>query len=413
MPIEELHLLAYAGLLFILGELGGRLAQAIRFPRLVGFLLFGILFGPHVLGVLPRLIVEYKLDIVVDISLAFIAFEIGSSLHFDVLKKFEKVIFWSALMEALGAFVMVFLALLCFLPLIATFPSETYWIQMIPTALLLGAAVVATAPAAILSLVHELRAKGSLTTVLLGIVAIDDALGIIVYAGATIISKMIIDPLALPTWEVICEPLAYIGLSMLLGTVMWFILRIILVFFEPREFMLGVMVGVILFTAGITETVHASSLNALMVLGFLVANFIPHERSQEAVEVIENIEEPIIAVFFVLAGAHLDFWSITSVGVAAFVLTVARFVGKYCGARMGTYIAGTNHNLRKYLGLALLPSAGVAIGLALKTSVTFGVIFPQMTQFIISTIVCATLINELTAPFFVRYALRRAGESKK
>jgi Kef-type K+ transport system membrane component KefB len=410
----DLHILVYTGLLFLLGEFGGRLAEVIKLPRLIGYLLFGVLFGPFVIGLFSQKIINEHLRVVVEIALSFIAFSIGGSIKFERIKQLKRAILAITFFQAFAAFILVFLAVSFFLPYFV-FPLETgkgFIYNYLPIALILGAVSAATAPAAIMSLVHEYRSRGVFTTILLALVALDDGLVVIFFALVTAFVQLLLGSDAISWVNTLGKPFLELLECVGLGVIIWFFLRMIIAFFKPHEMMLGLITGAILFTSGIAESFGFSSLLSVMILGFLVANFIAHPQSDEAIGVIKGIEEPIFAAFFVLAGAHLDLFVAWSAGFLALVLTISRFVGKMIGTWVGANLGKAPTIVKRYLGFALLPTAGVAIGLTLKADALFSAYLPKLCDIMISAVIGAAIINEFSAPFLVRYALHKSGEAR-
>jgi Kef-type K+ transport system membrane component KefB len=185
MP-EQIHLLVYTGLLFLASQAGGRLASHLNAPRMVGYLLTGILLGPSVLGLLPESVVTEDLEIITEISLAIIAFSIGGHLKVEQLKRMKSVILWITILQAAMASLIVFTLMSLFLPMVVPDSDVTggFLRGTLPVALAIGAISAATAPAAVMSIVREYKARGSFTTVLLGVIALDDVLTLIVFAFA-------------------------------------------------------------------------------------------------------------------------------------------------------------------------------------------------------------------------------------
>jgi Kef-type K+ transport system membrane component KefB len=318
---------------------------------------------------------------------------------------------WITIAQALGAFVIAGSLMAMLLPLLLpSFNGGDYWKVFFPCALILGAVAFPTAPAAILSLVHELKAKGKFTTITLAVVALDDAFAIIIYGFTIVWAKSLIMRQD-TSWSVaFISPIISILTSIGIGLSIALLIKLIIRFFAPRDVMLGIILGAILLTGGLASSLGVSPLLASMVLGFIIMNFIRHDRACEAHDVIEKIEEPIFGIFFLLAGAHIDI----SVGLKALTLTliliIARFVGKLLGSSFGASVSGAEATVKKYLGFALLPSAGVTIGLILDATPTLNQISPELGELLVSAVVGTTLINELVTPFFVRYALVKAGD---
>lgn len=408
----HLDILVYFGLLFLLSQVAGRIANWLGAPRIIGYMMAGILFGPSGFKLFSKALIHDQLGLVTDIALSIIAFSIGGALQLNMLKNLKKSIAWVTILQALGAFVFVFILVITFLPiLVPRAVSAGFQDAYLAAALILAAVSVATAPAAILSLVHELKAKGKFTTVLLGVVALDDAVAIIIYGYVIVWIRTLVGG-ELSSWsDALIRPFISTGISAALGLIVGFLLIKIIKYIGPRDVMLGFILGAILLTSGLAKSFSVSPLLATMVLGFIIGNFVAHERASEAHDVIEGIEEPIFGIFFFLAGAHLSLdIGFSALGMALIVLG-GRFLGKLIGSKIGARLGSAPPIVRKYIGLALLPSAGVAIGLALDAKDLMDSISPILGSLIVSIVVAKTLLNEIITPFLVRFALIKAEET--
>ncbi|MBT4790499.1 MAG: cation:proton antiporter [Halobacteriovoraceae bacterium] len=399
------NILVYSGLLLLVSQAMGRLANFLRAPRIIGYLLAGIIFGPSCISLFSEHVVGKQLTLLTEISLVIISFSIGGALTVDKIKEVKNSIFWITVLQALGAFAVVGALMAFLLPLLLPSYNELdYWRVYFPCALILGAIAVPTAPAAILSLVHELKAKGKFTTIVLSVVALDDALAIIIYGFVIVWAKSLIMGENVSWSASLIAPLVTIFISIGIGLSVALLIKMVIRFFSPRDVMLGIILGAILLTGGLARSLGVSPLLASMVLGFVIMNYVRHERAVEAHDVIENIEEPIFGIFFLLAGAQLDI----SLGMKALVITLilifGRFAGKLVGSFLGASVAESTPSVKKYLGFALLPSAGVTIGLVLDAHPVLSQISPGLGELLVSAVVGTTLINELITPFFVRYA---------
>ena len=407
--VVTLHLLAYVGLLLLLSYAGGKLANKFNFPRVTGYLVAGILLGPSVSGIFPATVVREDLAIVTQLALAVIAFSVGGSLHLGQLKSLGRQILWTTFTEATGAFLLTAAVLAGVLPLLrgVAFSSPEFINHYLPLALIIGGLCAATAPAAVLAIVHEYRARGPLTSVLLGVVALDDALAII-FTSLTLEFVGNHAHLAdLNWWDSLIAPLRDIASALLLGLALALAIHWLFRFVTRRESLLSVALGTALLTGGLAVTFKIPFLLACMALGFGVANFV--HRQDELFSAVEGIEEPLFGIFFLLAGAHLDFSAMQVAGVVSLLITVGRFSGKLLGTRCGLYLSAAPTTVRKYLGLALLPQAGVAIGLVLEARSVLGP--SEWSEIMVSGVLGAVIINELIAPPLVRYSLLKAGET--
>ncbi|MBT6155350.1 MAG: cation:proton antiporter [Planctomycetaceae bacterium] len=417
MP-ESTHILVYIGLLFLASQIAGRVAGLIRVPRVVGYLIVGILLGPSLFGLLDEELVQHRLVLITDIALAIIAFSIGGSLQIKEIKRLGRSIFGITIAQALGAVICVCLALLAYGELNGLKNADGNSNLFLPMVLIVASVSAATAPAAVMGIVHEYRARGPLTTFLLGVVALDDALTIVLYAFAMTAAQTLIGLSAEFSWyDAILGPLQEIVIAISLGGISGFLLRFATRWFTQRTSLLAFAVGVILLTSGCATTMHSSPLLANMVLGFVVANFVAH--SEDIFHRIEGVDEPIFGLFFALAGAHLDVSLLFVAGGLALLITLSRFGGKLIGTQFTARIFRAPKSVRRYLGISLLPQAGVTIGLILhaRGQLAGGIENNSnasqelaMIDFFVNAVLASVVINELLTPFLLRSALVRAGE---
>lgn len=408
---NESHPLFVLGLVLLCGYLGGRIANQLKFPRVSGYIVAGLLLSSSVTGIIPLDMVEHKLFIITDIALSVIAYAIGGSLSISKLKRLGKSIVWINFTQAFGAFILTFIFILILGPFIvrSSMPHIDFLTGYLPLALIIGAISVATAPAAILAIVHEYRAKGPLTTTLLGIVALDDATAIIIFAFAGAAVSALTGMHTASLLKMVAAPTGEILGSLLLGVIFGIILACMVSWVKKRESLLVVILGNIFLCAGISEELGISPLLANMMVGFFIVNRAKH--SHDLFDILENVEEPIFALFFTLAGAHFDLKVLKLAGLMAVVIVFGRFFGKLIGTQLGASISHAPAVVKKYLGISLLPKAGVTIGLAFMARPLFS--DALLYDIMINAVLGSVIINELAAPPFVRYALLKAGEGQK
>ena len=406
--LQEAHPLVHIGLLLLCGYAGGRIASALKAPRVSGYVVVGMILSPSILGIFHEELVGEDLAIITDVALGIIAFSIGGALELSKIRRLGKQIFWITVTQAFGAFLMVTGVIALFFPMIAGSQSALLT-NYAPLAIVVGAISAATAPAATLGVIHEYRASGPLTTVLLGVVTLDDALTILFFAFAVKLAGSLITGEALSLMGILAGPVKEIIIALGLGGLGGLFLRKLVPLITTRGSLLGVGLGTVFLTGGVATSFHSSALLANMMLGFMVVNFVQH--SEDLFSVVENIEEPIFAMFFVLAGAHLDLGRFHTAGGLAVLIIVGRFLGKYLGSRLGATISGAPENVRKYLGLALLPKAGVTVGLVLIAKELFA--DPNVSELMVNAVLGSVIINELLSPPMVRYALIKSGEARQ
>ena len=406
----EIQSLSALGVLLICGYFGGQLANWLKLPRVTGYIIAGILLSPSISGIIPGELVEERFSIVTDIGLAIIAYSVGGSLILSNLKQLGKSILWITLTQAFAAFLLTFILIATLSPYVVglNIINASFLELYLPLALVIGAVSVATAPAAILAIVHEYKAKGPLTTTLLGVVALDDGIAIILFAFAGTIAATLTKMGGISVYKMVAEPSIIILGSLLLGTVFGLSLTFLACWIRRKETLLVIILGHILFCAGITDQLRFSPLLANMMVGFIVVNRAKH--SHDLFIVVENIEELVFALFFTLAGAHFNVTVIKIAGLMALIITIARFSGKLIGTKLGAGLSHAPTVVKKYLGYALLPTAGVAIGLILMAK---PLMHPQVSAIMINAVLGSVIISELIAPPFVKFALIRAGEGVK
>jgi len=409
--VEKPHLLVYLGLLLLLSYAGGKLANFLKAPRVSGYLVIGMILSPSVLGLFHGRLVKEELTLITDIALAIIAFSIGGGLGLAKLRKLGRHILWITPTQAFGSFfvVTIFISLFSYLMHRLGVISSPFWTFYFPMVLVIGAISAATAPAAILAIIHEYKAKGPLTTILLGLVALDDGLTIVFFAFTITIAQSLVNHEAITLQNFLLSPIFSILISLFIGGLLGVCLRKLIRFVGRQGAMLGIMVGAIFLTSGLALSLEASPLLANMMLGFMVANFVDHH--EDLFMVVERIEEPIFGMFFTLAGAHLDLGMMQTAGWLALLITLTRFGGKLLGTRLGARISRAPQVIKKYLGLALLPTAGVTVGLVLEAKEIFGPTY--LSEVMVNAVLGSVIINELLAPFFVRFSLTKAGETNR
>jgi len=401
--------LVHIGALLLFGFVGGLIANHFKFPRVSGYIVTGMLLSPSVTGFFQEEVVSEELSIVTDIALSIIAFSIGGSLVLKSLKKLYGSILWINFTETFGSFLVTTL-LIClispFLINVGIIP-RSFWQAYFPIALIIGAVSAATAPAAVMAIVHECKAAGPLTTTLLAIVALDDVAAIVFYSFASVLANSLINAEAL-SWRMALTPILLILISLVIGIVSGLIFRKMARFVTRSDVMLGVVSGLVLLIYGIADSAGVSPLIACMTFGFMVVNFVAH--AHDIFSVVEGIEELIFSMFFVLAGAHLDIAVFSSSGfLLAGVIILGSFTGKFYGTRLGAIISHAPKTVRQYLGFALLPKAGVTVGLILLAKDTFD--SSPLSVLMVNAVLLSVIVNELIAPPLVRYALIRAGET--
>ncbi|MBQ9713712.1 MAG: cation:proton antiporter [Clostridia bacterium] len=411
----------------IAGLLLSRLAKLLKLPAVTAYLVAGILIGPFALGKLGLLIAEKtagwqtpivgigfiseefieKFSILSEVALGFIAFSIGNEFRLSQLKKVGKQA------TVVGIFQAVITTLLVDAVLIALAFALPDNIFPVEAAIVLGAIAAATAPAATLMVVKQYKAKGPLTDILLPVVALDDAVGLILFAISFGIAKALKAGAVSPV-GIVVEPLLEIVCSIGLGALMGYLFSICERFFHSRSKRLAVSVAFVMMTIGLSMLkfkiggVHIGFSNLLvcMMLGTIFCNVC--DFSEELMDRVDRWTAPLFIIFFVISGAELDLTVFKSgwIVLIGIVYILSRSAGKYSGAFASAKLSKCDDNIVKYLGVTLLPQAGVALGMARMASDSFGTegaLIAQITLF-------AVLVYELIGPMLTKIALTKAGD---
>lgn len=382
-------LLVFAVLLTV-GLLGGRLAQKLHLPAVTGYLLAGLALGPSLFSLVTAEH-EAALAPLNDLALGAIAFSIGSEFQWSKLKKLGSAVTWITLAQGLGAFLLVYLTMT------VIFHQPTH------IGLLLGAIATATAPAATLLVVREYKAHGPLTDMLLGVVTLDDALGIMAFGMASAVTKAMLGGHA--TWQgMILVPLQEIALSLLAGAVLGYLFKLLSSKLRGQDQLTSLTIGSILLMAGVAPLLHLSLLLTSMMMGALVANVV--SEHQRVFDSLAGIEAPLYAIFFTLAGAGLDYRVLPTVGALGAGYILARALGKVLGAALGATMTHSEASIRHYLGIALLPQAGVALGVTMLAAREF----PEIAQLLTTLVLAGVFVYELIGPLCAKIALVGAKE---
>lgn len=397
------------------GLLLSRLAKLAKLPAVTAYLVAGILVGPYCLGAfgLPGLGFTSAQDIetvsiLADVALGFIAFSIGNEFRLSQLKKIGKQATIVGIFQAVITTVLVDAVLI---GLHFIMPDKL----PLSAALVLGAIASATAPAATLMVVKQYKAKGKVTDILLPVVALDDAVGLVLFAISFGVAKAL-KVGAISIISIVVEPLLEIVLSLGLGAAMGYLFSLCEQFFHSRSKRLAVSVGFVLLTIGLSMLkfniggVHIgfSSLLVCMMLGTIFCNVC--DFSEELMDRVDRWTAPLFVIFFVLSGAELELsvFADIMIVIIGLVYILSRSAGKYSGAFLSSKIAKCDDTIVKYLGITLLPQAGVALGMANMAMSSAelgaeGLLIANITLF-------AVLIYELVGPALTKMALLKAGD---
>ncbi len=422
----------------ILGLLSTRLMKIIGLPNVTGYLIVGVIIGPYALGQFIPGTTEIfdNLSIISTVALGFIGFSIGVEFKLSHIKEIGKSAIVITICQALLATICVDVVLLAVGSLFPSLGMKGY------EAIILGAVATATAPAATLMVVRQYKAKGIVTGTLLPVVALDDAVGLIVFAISNSIALSWAASVAtggaaasLSVLDILVWPLVEIVASLVVGGLIGLLLSVIPRFFKSRDNRLIASIVAVILSLGICQLFEylednfgcPFSLSDLLVCMMAGATFV--NLRSEATQMMEGLDRwtpSVLMLFFILSGAELNLamfgegWGIV---VCIILYVLARCAGKYFGTMLGATVTKSDPKVRKYLGITLFPQAGVAIGMATMCNKEFSKLAEQYAgnlevsqtladigSKIVTITMCAVLIYELVGPILTKWALTKAGE---
>ena len=414
-----MNVLLSVSIALLAGLLMTRAFKPFKLPAVTAYLIAGVLIGPFCIGALgidgfgfATLEQVSSLSVISEIALGFIAFSIGSEFRMHDLKKIGKQAFVVGIFQALAATLFVDIALFVVYLMMPNVLS-------IPQVITLGAIATATAPAATLMVVRQYKAKGPLTKLLLPIVALDDAVGLIVFAVSFGIAKGMVNGGTMDLVGIIVNPLVEIAVSLILGAVMGWLLTQIEKLFNSNTNRLNMTIAFVALTAALSSQINmlsihigpvhigTSSLLVCMMLGTVFCNICP--LSEDVMTRSDKWTSPLLALFFVISGAELElsvFADLAIVGIGV-IYIVVRCLGKYLGAMWSAKATKCEPNICKYLGITLFPQAGVALGMC-----TLAMELGEPGKLIRNITLFAILIYEILGPLMTRWALTKAGDIK-
>jgi len=397
----------------IAGLMMTRVVKPLKLPAVTAYLVAGVIIGPYCLGMLNIEGLGFvshenveRFSLINNVALGFIAFAIGNEFRLSQLKETGRQATVVGIVQALVATIFVDLALIGLHFVLGD-------VMPISSAITLGAIATATAPAATLMVVRQYKAKGKLTDILLPVVALDDAVGLVVFAISFGVAQAL-EHGSVDIASIMLEPLIEIVLSLVLGAVMGVILTQLEKLFNSNGNRLTITIAFVFLTVALSMMqfeiggVHIgfSSLLVCMMLGTIFCNLCP--VSFDLMERADKWTAPLNALFFVISGAELELnvFSKGSVILIGVVYILFRSIGKYVGAYWSCKATNCDENITKYLGITLLPQAGVALGMCVTVSAKMG----ENGSLIRNIVLFAVLIYELFGPMLTKNALTKAGD---
>lgn len=401
--LETANLILLLGLIMFLGALGGLIFQKLRIPQVVGYIVIGVFIGQSGFQLLSSSVIT-ALDPLSNVALSFIGFLIGAELKLSVIKKYGKQFIGILLFEAIVPFLVVTLVILAVAYILTRDFSTS-----LAMALVLGAISSATAPAATTDVLKENRTRGPLTMTVLGIVAMDDAVALILYAIASSAASILLGGGAgLGLGDQLISLLYEVGGSIVVGSLTGLALgQVIRNLMSDEGRILSFSLGALFLCTGICTLLAFDNILAAMSLGFVMVNFAP-AKTRETFSLVEKFTPPIYVMFFVLVGANLNIWNVNAfVAVLAILYVMCRILGKSVGARIGARLTGAPETVRRYLPFCLLSQAGVAIGLSIAAGQDFATTIGPTIMLIITA---TTFVVQLVGPICVKHGVTKAGE---
>ena len=403
----ELGVLGVLGICVAGGVVGAWIFQKLNIPQVVGYIVIGVLIGDTGFGLLkPGDIAD--LTPFNNFALGLIGFLVGGELSGSIFKKYGKQFTAILLGEGLAAFLLVGLASTGIIYLVID-----DWIMAIAAGIVFGAIASATDPASTIDVLWEYRSAGVLTTAVIAIVALDDALAMTLYGLGTSVASILANSGEGSIATTMMHTGIELGGAIVLGVAAGFVLNAMMHYMPQTEKRLGISIGILLLCIGLAVAFHMDVILATMAVGIVLINLAPR-RSKQLFEVIRSFSTPIYIIFFVLVGARLSLgnmklwlWGL----VAAYVLM--RSLGKWIGSYWGGRISKAEKPVVNYMGMALFAQGGVAVGLSIVASQSLQhieVAGMTLGDIIIYTVTATTLCVQLIGPAFAKLAIKKAGE---
>jgi Kef-type K+ transport system membrane component KefB len=395
-----MNILLVIGIIILLGAVSGKLFNKLNLPQVTGYIIIGVLLGKSFHGFLSDQIID-SFRPLVSLALGIIGFMIGAEIRVDRFKRYSRSIYTILFFETFMTFGLV--ALMGFL-----ITGKIY------IGLILGALSAATAPAATYSVLGEYKARGPLTTTTLSIVALDDALALLIYGFASVFARTFIVHEEFSLVKTLAMPLVQILMSVFVGALAGYILHKITAKMRESDRMLPLALGTIILVVGLSIFLKVDPILASMVLGVVASN-LQASDNREMFDLIKRFSPPIFILFFAIVGARLDGRILMKGGVAflAVAYILSRSIGKVAGAYIGGKLSGAKDTVTKYLGFCLFDQAGVAVGLAIATFHTFSFLGEEANMaglMILNIITATTFILQLIAPPMIRFGIKKGDE---
>ncbi len=397
----QLNIMIIIGTAILFGVLFGKIFTKIKLPQVVGFIFTGVLLGKSGFGLVNGDIIA-SLSPLSNIALGIIGFMVGSELEISVFKKYGKQFMYILVFESLITFLLVSLVLGFSLTLLG-FSSNIAW----ALALMLGAISSASAPAGTTDVLWENKTKGPLTRTILGIVALDDGLGLMFFVISSSIASSLIGATSDSVFSLIVHTIFEIGVSLVFGVVLGFILMKLNKVMDGNDRKLVVSLGILIGALGLSKYLNLDMLLVAMTIGATAVN-LSEKESAPIFSTITSFFPPINIMFFVLIGGTLDIKELTTISIIVVAIySVARTIGKMLGSYLGASFGKSPFTVKRFLPFSLLSQAGVAVGLSILAGEKFD---GEVGSIIVVTITASTLLIQLIGPIGVKFAVTKAKE---
>jgi len=398
----------YFGLILIVGYLLSVVSEKVGFPKIVGYLVAGLMLNPNVFSIIPNDFLKIT-DTITNFCLAFITFEIGSSFSIKELKKTGRKLFTLAFFEAFGAFILIFIGFLVLSLYIL--PLSTLGITTsVAFSLIIASLGAPTDPTATLAVIHEYKAKGPVSSAILGAAAFDDIITLILFSFSISISQSILGTQELSVLHILYSIFYKITGAVVTGLVMGFLFNKVtsILKINNNKSLLVIFLASLSLTYGLATFLGFDELFSTLTLGFVIRNY--NKVDDKIVDITENgIEELIFLIFFVFSAMNFNTSSITGIIILLIgVFILIRLTGKFLGMRLGTSLLKMSPNVKKYAFAGLIPQGGIVLGLSLLISQQE--MFKDFSNLLIGIIMGATIIHEFSGPFISKSILKKTKE---
>lgn len=395
------------GIIIISGLVVGEICTRIGLPKVTGYILAGLILNPNLTPIVPESFIQHT-SLVTNIALSFITFSVGGTLLFSKIRSLGKPIVYITLFEAEFAFLFVAVFFTLLAPVLNPMPEQTLVTFYLPMALLLASLASPTDPSVTISIMHEYKAKGEVSSTVMGVAAFDDILGIINYSLAVSVAAICIlnEPVSSHSFT---QPLFKIGGSMIIGAIFGFFLNFLtkLIKKESEGVLITLIIGLLALCYGLAGMIGIDELLSTMTMGIIVVNY--NHKSEKIFKILERYtEELIFVLFFTISAMHLDLGVLTSNWLFILLFVVFRASGKFAGTLLGGKLSNASPAIQKFTVGGLVPQGGIVIGLALV--IKQNTELSAMSDVILNVVIGATIIHEVIGPLVSKFALQRAGE---